>query len=81
VRIPYERLRGLFSGWDAVEIQHYDGPGVTQVRLVVTDQNLHGNMMRNLRAVPVSSRTAEKLLEHRPGQMRFYGRKGDRRFR
>jgi len=77
----HERLRYLFSGWDGVQIHHYDGPGITEVRLIVTDQNLHANMTRNLRALPLSSKSAEKILAHRPGQLRFYGRKGDRRFR
>jgi hypothetical protein len=73
----YERLRHLFSGWDSVEIVHHDGPGVTVVRLTLTDQNFHANVARNtprpFQAIPLSSRYAEQLLKHRDGQMRFYG--------
>lgn len=70
----YEHLRHLFSGWDSVEVVHHDGPGVTVVRLMVTDQNLHAHMTRNLRAPPLSSHAAEDKLKHHPGQLRFYGR-------
>lgn len=77
----HEKLKYLFSGWDRVEIQHFDNINCTQVKLLVTDQNLEGKMTRNLRALPLSSRAAEDLLRHKPGQMRFYGRKGDRRFK
>jgi hypothetical protein len=79
----YEKLRFLFSGWDSVEVAHHEGPCVTVVRLTVTDQNLHANMARNLRALPLSSRSAEELLRHKPGQMRFYGRgvRSDKRYK
>lgn len=70
-------IQRLFSGFDRVEVDRDTRSSASLVRITLFDETVDAIRFRTLH---LSSHNSENALKHKAGAMRFYGRRGSRRF-